>query len=190
MIIMPTIVEVLPGGREKYLDIPSRLFKERIVMLVDEVNEDSSTSVITQLLYLDSENHEDIQLIIKSPGGSVTDGLAIMDTINRIKSDVVTISTGDACSMGAFLLGSGTKGKRKATKSCRIMLHSLSGGQSGNIHDTRISHKESEFLQEYLTNILVENTGQPREVIERDLERDKWMSAEEAVEYGLIDEVI
>lgn len=189
MLIMPTIVERI-GTQEKYYDIPSRLFKDRIVMLVDEVNEDTSTSIISQLLYLDSESHDDITFLIKSPGGSVTDGLAIMDTMDRIKSNVITVATGDACSMGAFLLSCGAKGKRQATKSCRIMIHSLSGGARGNIHDTRITHKESEFLQEYLTDVLIKNTGQERDIIEKDLERDKWLSAEEALEYGLIDEVI
>jgi ATP-dependent Clp protease protease subunit len=187
---MPNIVEVMPGGREKHYDIISRLFKDRIIMLHGEVDEETSLSINAQLLYLDSESHEDIQLLIESPGGSVLAGLSIMDTMNRIKSNVVTIASGEACSMGAFLLACGTKGKRKATKSCRIMTHSLSHGTGGNINDTRISHKEAEYLQKYLADILIENTGNNREVVERDLERDKWMSAQEALEYGLIDEII
>lgn len=189
MIFMPTIVEKI-GTQEKYYDVPSRLFKDRIVMLVDEVSEDSATSVIAQLLYLDSENHEDIIFLIKSPGGNIVDGLAIYDTINRIKSDVVCIATGHASSMGAFLLSSGTKGKRKATRSTRIMLHSLSGGTRGKIEDMRVDHKESEYLQKYLNNVLAENTGQTVRKIKRDCERDNFMSAEEALKYGLIDEVI
>lgn len=189
MIVMPTIVEKV-GTTEKYYDIPSRLFKDRIVMLVDEVNEDSATSIISQLLYLDTESREDITLLINSPGGSVIDGLAIYDTMNRIKSNVVTIATGQASSMGAFLLSSGTKGKRKATKSSRIMIHSLAGGTRGKIEDMRIDHNESEYLQKYLNDVLAENTGHKPAKIRRDCERDKFMSAQEALKYGLIDEVI
>lgn len=186
---MPTIVERV-GSTEKYYDIPSRLYKDRIIMLVDEVNEDTATSVIAQLLHLNTESYDDITLLINSPGGSVIDGLAIYDTMNRIESNVITIATGQASSMGAFLLSSGTKGKRKATKSTRIMIHSLSGGAVGNYHDMKVSHKESEFLQNYLSDVLSENTGISREILDIDMERDKFLSAKEALDYGLIDEVI
>jgi ATP-dependent Clp protease protease subunit len=189
MIVFPTITEKI-GTTTQYYDVPSRLFKDRIIMLVDEVNEDSATSVISQLLYLDSENHDDITLLINSPGGSVIDGLAIFDTMNRIKSDVITISTGQASSMGALLLSSGAKGKRKASVSARIMIHSIGHGYSGKIDDTRISHQESEFLQSYLTDILVKNTGQKISKVKKDIERDKFMSSSEALAYGIIDEII
>ena len=189
MITFPTIVEKI-GTQEKYYDVPSRLFKDRIIMMVDEVSEDMATSVITQLLYLDSENNEDITIIINSPGGSVIDGLAIYDTMNMVKSNVITVATGQASSMGAFLLSSGTKGKRKSTASARIMIHSLSGGARGKIEDLRVSHEESEYLQKYLNNILSVNTGQSIRKIRKDCERDRFMSAAEALKYGLIDEII
>lgn len=189
MLLMPQIVEKT-GTSTQYWDIPSRLFEDRIVMLVDEVNEDTATSIISQLLYLDSMNNNDITLLINSPGGSVIDGLAIYDTMNRIKSNVVCVATGQASSMGAFLLSSGTKGKRKATKSTRIMIHSIGHGTHGKIEDTRISHEEAEYLQKYLNSVLSENTGHTVRKIKKDCERDNFMSAQEALKYGLIDEVI
>jgi ATP-dependent Clp protease protease subunit len=189
MFIMPTIIEKI-GSSEKYYDVPSRLFKDRIVLIHGEIDEETSLAINTQLIYLDSQNNEPIQMMIESPGGSVLAGLSIMDTMNRIKSPISTISSGEACSMGSFLLSCGTKGMRKSSKSCRIMLHSLSHGAGGNIHDTRISHKESEYLQSYLMDVLATNTGNTVEQIEKDTERDNWMSAQEALEYGLIDEII
>lgn len=189
MIVMPTIIEKSPNGHERWIDIPSKLYTQRIVMLVDEVSEDSSSVVIAQLLYLDSQSHEDINLIIKSPGGSIVDGLAIYDVIKNLKSKVNTVCYGMCASMGAFLLSSGT-GKRKASVSSRIMLHSLSGGTRGKIEDMRIDHKESEYLQAYLNKILAKNCDKTIAKIKKDCNRDFWMSAEDAVEYGLIDEII
>ena len=186
---MPTIIEKSPTGQERWIDIPSKLFSQRIVLLTDEVNDDSANIIIAQMLYLDSQSSEDINFIINSPGGSVLQGLGIRDCINNLKSKVNTICYGCAASMGALLLSSGT-GKRKASKDARIMLHPLSAGTGGSIHDMRIDHRESEFLQNRLNEILVQNTGQKMSKIKKDFQRDSWMSSEEAIAYGIIDEVL
>jgi ATP-dependent Clp protease protease subunit len=187
---IPTIIEKGPGGTEFHYDLYSRLLKDRIVMLPTEVNEEIAASIVGQLLFLDSENNDDITMYVNSPGGSVYDGLSIIDTMNMIKSDVKVICSGMAASMGAMILCSGKKGMRYATKSARIMIHSVSSGSRGTYHDLKIDFKETEFLQNYLTDMIVENTGAGKKQVIADMERDKWMSAEEALKYGLIDEII
>lgn len=189
MIVMPTIIEKSPTGQERWIDIPSKLFSQRIILLTDEVNEDSANIIIAEMLYLDSQSSDEINFIINSPGGSVLHGLGIRDCMNNLKSKVNTICYGHAASMGAFLLSSGT-GKRKASKEARIMLHPVSGGTVGTVHDMNIDHKETLFLQKRLNEILVLNTGQKMTRIKKDFERDNWMSSEQAVSYGIIDEVL
>lgn len=171
--------------------IYSRLLEDRIIFLGEEVNEHTANVVVAQLLHLANEDPDkDIQLYINSPGGSVYDGLAIYDTIQYIKPDVQTIGIGLQASMGAFLLSSGAKGKRSVLPSSRVMIHQPSSGTQGKITDQEITLKEGIFLKKRLNEILAKNTGQKLSKIERDADRDFWMSAEEAVEYGLVDQVI
>lgn len=187
---VPTVIESSSRG-ERSFDIFSRLLRERIIFLGDEIDDDMANAIMAQLLLLDSENPEkDIMLYIHSPGGVITSGLAIYDTINSIKSDVCTICLGEAASMGAFLLSAGAKGKRMALPSARIMIHQPLGGARGQATDIEIEAKEILRMKDMLNQILSNNTGQPLEKIKEDTERDYYLSAQEAVEYGLIDKVL
>ena len=178
------------GRGERSFDIYSRLLNDRIVMLCEEVNDTTASLVVAQLLYLEAQDPDkDISLYINSPGGSVTAGMAIYDTMNYIKCDVSTICIGMAASMGAFLLSSGAKGKRYALPYAEIMIHQPSAGTQGQITDMAIHLKRLEIIKKRMNKILSENTGKPIEVVTADCERDNFMSAEEAVEYGLIDKV-
>ncbi len=187
---VPTVIESSSRG-EKSFDIFSRLLRERIIFLGTEIDDDVANSIVAQLLLLDSENPEkDIMLYINSPGGVITAGMAIYDTMNLIKADVQTICLGEAASMGSFLLSAGTKGKRMALPSARIMIHQPLGGAQGQATDIELEAKEIMRMKEMLTGILAENSGQDLEKVKKDCERDYYMSAEEAVKYGLIDKVI
>jgi ATP-dependent Clp protease, protease subunit len=188
--LVPTVIEKTHEG-ERAFDIYSRLLNERIIFLGEDVNEHTANVVVAQLLHLAyDDSKKDIKLYINSPGGSVYDGLAIYDTIQFIKPDVQTIGIGLQASMGAFLLSSGTKGKRFALPNSRIMIHQPSSGTQGKITDQEITLKENIFLKQRLNEILAKNTGQKLTKIEKDADRDFWMSAEEAVKYGIVDEVI
>ncbi len=188
--LVPVVVEETSRG-ERSFDIYSRLLKERIVLLCDEVNDVTASLVVAQLLFLDSEDPtKDIQLYINSPGGSVTAGLAIYDTMQLVRADVSTICMGMAASMGAFLLAGGTKGKRYVLPNAEVMIHQPSGGSQGQATDIKIQAEHILAMKERLNRILAENTGKPIEVIEKDTDRDNWLTAEEAVAYGLVDEII
>ena len=192
MALVPTVVEQTGRGERAY-DIYSRLLKDRIIFLGDEVNDVTAGLVVAQLLFLEAEDPDkDIHLYINSPGGSVTAGMAIYDTMQYIKPDVSTICIGLAASMGAFLLSSGAKGKRMALPNSEIMIHQplISGGLSGQCTDIKIHADHLVRTRQKMNKILSENTGQPLEIIERDTERDNFMYAEQAKEYGLIDKVI
>ena len=190
MSLVPMVVEQTSRGERSY-DIFSRLLNDRIIMLSDEVNDVTASLVVAQLLYLEGQDAEkDISLYINSPGGSVTSGMAIYDTMQYIKCDVSTICIGMAASMGAFLLSSGAKGKRFALPNSEIMIHQPHGGAQGQASDIRIQADRIIRLRETLNGILAANTGQPLEVIERDTDRDNFLSPQEAVKYGLIDKVI
>ena len=187
---VPTVIEASSRG-ERSFDIFSRLLRERIIFLGTEINDEVANSIVAQLLLLDSENPEkDIMLYINSPGGVITAGMAIYDTMNLIKADVSTICLGEAASMGSFLLSSGAKGKRLALPSARIMIHQPLGGAQGQATDIEIEAKEILRMKKELTTILAENSGQNLEKVQKDCERDYYMSAAQAVEYGLIDKVI
>jgi len=189
-ILIPTVIEKTGRGERAY-DIYSRLLKDRIIMLQGEINDHVAGLIVAQMLFLEAENPEkDIYLYINSPGGVVTSGFAIYDTMNYIKPDVVTICMGQAASMGAFLLSSGAKGKRFALPHARIMIHQPLGGAQGQATDIEIHAKEILRLKKELNKILAQNTGQSIRKIERDTERDFFMSAEEAQKYGLIDKVL
>lgn len=188
--LVPTVIEKTHNG-ERAFDIYSRLLNERVIFLGEDVNEHTANLVVAQLLHLAYEDpNKDIKLYINSPGGSVYDGLAIYDTIQYIKPDVQTIGIGLQASMGAFLLSSGTKGKRVALPNSRIMIHQPSSGTQGKVTDQEITLRESIYLKQRLNEILSKNTGQDISKIEKDADRDYWMSAGEAKKYGLIDEVI
>ncbi len=190
MSFIPYVIEQTSRGERSY-DIYSRLLKDRIIFLGEEVNDISANSIVAQLLFLESEDPgKDIQLYINSPGGSVSAGWAIYDTMQYIKCDVSTICMGLAASMGAFLLAGGAKGKRIALPNAQIMIHQPSGGARGQATEIKIVAEEILKTRQRLNECLAANTGQPIEVIERDTERDNYMSAEEAKEYGLIDMVI
>ena len=190
MALVPTVVEQTGRGERAY-DIYSRLLKDRIIFLSDEVNDTTASLVVAQLLFLEAEDPDkDIHLYINSPGGSVTAGMAIYDTMQYIKPDVSTICIGMAASMGAFLLNAGAKGKRFALPNSEIMIHQPLGGAKGQATDIEIHAKWILKIKERLNKILSERTGQPIEKIKEDTERDNFMSAQEAKEYGLIDEVI
>ncbi|MCD8010749.1 MAG: ATP-dependent Clp endopeptidase proteolytic subunit ClpP [Lachnospiraceae bacterium] len=190
MSLVPYVIESNSRGERSY-DIYSRLLKERIIFLGEEVNDVTASLVVAQLLFLESEDPgKDIQLYINSPGGSVTAGMAIYDTMNYIKCDVSTICIGMAASMGAFLLSSGAKGKRYALPNAEVMIHQPSGGAQGQATEIRIVAEEILKTKKKLNEILAANTGKPLEVIEADTERDNYMTAEEAREYGLVDAVI
>ena len=188
--LIPMVIEQSHRGERAY-DIYSRLLKERVIFLVGPVNDHTANLVVAQLLFLESENPEkDISLYINSPGGSVSAGLAIYDTMQFIKPDVSTLCTGLAASMGAFLLAAGAKGKRFSLPNSRIMIHQPLGGASGQASDIEIQAREILYLRERLNNILAEKTGQNMDQIGRDTDRDNFMSAEQAVEYGMIDKVL
>lgn len=188
--LVPTVVEQSSEG-ERAFDIYSRLLKERIIFLGEDVNEHTANLVVAQLLHLAYEDpKKDIKLYINSPGGSVYDGMAIYDTMQYISPDVMTIGIGVQASMGAFLLSSGTKGKRFVLPNSRLMIHQPSSGTQGKITDQEISLREGIYLKQKLNEILAKNTGQKLAKIEKDTDRDFWMSADEAVKYGLVDEVI
>ena len=190
MALVPTVVEQTGRGERAY-DIYSRLLKDRIIFLSDEVNDTTASLVVAQLLFLEAEDPDkDIHLYINSPGGSVTAGMAIYDTMQYIKPDVSTICIGMAASMGAFLLNAGAKGKRFSLPNSEIMIHQPLGGAKGQATDIEIHAKWILKIKERLNKILSERTGQPIEKIQEDTERDNFMSAQEAKEYGLIDEVI
>ena len=187
---LPTVIEQ-SGRGERAFDIYSRLLRERIIFLGTDINDQVSDSLVAQLLFLEAEDpNKDIQIYINSPGGSVTAGLAIYDTMQQIAPDVVTICFGVAASMGAFLLSGGSKGKRLALPNSRIMIHQPLGGAQGQAVEIEIQAKEILFLKETLNKLLSEHTGQPLEKIVEDTERDYFLSPSEAVNYGLIDKVI
>lgn len=189
MSLVPMVVDQTNRGERSY-DIYSRLLKDRIIFLGEEVNEVTASLTVAQMLFLEAEDPEkDIQLYINSPGGSVTAGLAIYDTMQYIKCDVATICIGMAASMGAFLLAGGTKGKRSALPNAEIMIHQPLGGTKGQATEIEIAARHILKTREKLNRMLAENTGQPYEVICEDTERDNWKSAEEAQQYGLIDKV-
>lgn len=190
MSLVPVVVEQTNRGERSY-DIYSRLLKERIIMLSEEVNDTTASLVVAQLLFLEGEDPDkDIYLYINSPGGSITSGMAIYDTMQYIKPDVSTICVGMAASMGAFLLAAGAKGKRFSLPNSEIMIHQPLGGFQGQATDIGIHAERILNIKKKLNQILSERTGQPLEVVERDTERDHFMTAEEAKNYGLIDEVI
>jgi len=190
MALVPYVVEQTNRGERSY-DIFSRLLNDRIIILSEDVNDSTASLIVAQLLYLEAQDPDkDIQFYINSPGGSVTAGMAIYDTMQYIKADVSTICIGMAASMGAFLLCSGAKGKRIALPNAEIMIHQPSGGTQGQTTDILIQAKRLEIIKKKLNSIMANSTGKPIEVIEVDTERDNFMSAEEAKEYGLIDKVI
>ena len=188
--LVPMVVETSGRGERAY-DIYSRLLKERVVFMVGPVTDDTANLVVAQLLFLESENPDkDISLYINSPGGSITAGMSIYDTMQFIKPDVSTLCIGQACSMGAFLLSAGAKGKRYALPNSRVMIHQPLGGFQGQASDIEIHAKEILYLKEKLNRMLADQTGRPLEQIERDTDRDNFMSADAAREYGLIDQVL
>ena len=190
MSLIPYVIEQTSRGERSY-DIYSRLLKERIVFLGEEVNSTSASIVVAQLLFLEAEDpNKDIHMYINSPGGEITSGMAIYDTMNYIKCDVSTICIGMAASMGAFLLAGGAKGKRMALPNAEIMIHQPLGGTQGQATEIEIAAKHIIKTKENLNRMLAENTGKPYEQIAADTERDNWMSAQEALDYGLIDSIV
>ncbi len=190
MALVPTVIETTNRGERAY-DIYSRLLKERIIFLGDEVNDVTASLVVAQLLFLESEDsNKDINLYINSPGGSVTAGMAIYDTMNYIKCDVSTICVGMAASMGAFLLSGGAKGKRYALPNAEIMIHQPLGGTQGQATDMEIQVEHMLRIKKNLTTIMANNCGKDYDTVLADCERDNWMTAQEALEYGLIDTVV
>ena len=189
MSLVPYVVEQTSRGERSY-DIFSRLLNDRIVMLSEEVNDTTASLIVAQLLYLEAQDPDkDIQFYINSPGGVITSGLAIYDTMQYIKCDVSTICIGMAASMGAFLLSAGTKGKRMALPNAEFMIHQPSGGAQGQATDIQIQARRIQSMKQKLNEILAANTGKPLEQIAADTERDNWMTAQEALEYGLVDKV-
>lgn len=189
MNLIPTVVERSSNGERSY-DIYSRLLKDRIIILNDEITDSNSNIIIAELLYLDSINHDDISIYINSPGGSVTAGMAIYDTMHFIKSEVSTICVGMAASMAAFLLSSGTKGKRFCLPNGEVMIHQPLGGAQGQATEIKIAAERILKLREKLNKMLAKNTGRDIKEIEKDTERDYFLSAEEALDYGLIDKIL
>ena len=189
MNLIPTIIEKEPGGERAY-DIYSRLLKDRIIILNGEINSETANIVVAQLLYLDSINHNDINLYINSPGGEITSGIAIYDTMNFIKSDVTTICIGISASMAAFLLSSGTKGKRLCLPNAEVMIHQPLGGAQGQATEIKIAAERILKLKDKINKIMAKNTGKPLKEIEKDTERDYFLSAIDAKNYGLIDKII
>ena len=189
MNIIPTVLEKSSNHEVAY-DLYSRLLEDRILFLSDEINDQTANLIISELLYLDSKNHEDIYMYINSPGGSVTSGMAIYDTMNYIKSDVKTICVGIAASMAAFLLSSGKKGKRYALKNADVMIHQPLGGMQGQASDMKIACERILKMKDKLNKILAKNTNQPLAKIKKDTDRDYYLTSEEAKKYGLIDQII
>ena len=190
MTLVPYVIEQTPQGERSY-DIYSRLLKDRIIFIGEEINEHVASTVVAQLLFLEAEDPDkDICIYINSPGGSVSAGMAIYDTMKYIRPEISTIAIGMAASMGAFLLSAGTKGKRYALPNAEIMIHQPLGGTQGQAEDIRIHAEHILSIRSKLNSILAENTGRPLEEVARDTDRDNYMSAEEAVKYGLIDRVI
>lgn len=189
MNLVPTVIERSSNGEKSY-DIYSRLLKDRIIILCGEINDTNSNIVIAELLYLDSLNNNDISIYINSPGGSVTSGMAIYDTMNFIKSDVSTICVGMAASMAAFLLSSGTKGKRFALPNSEVMIHQPLGGAEGQATEIKIAAERILKLKDKMNELLSKNTGQDIKKVAEDTERDYFLSAKEAVEYGLVDKIL
>ena len=190
MVLMPSFFEK-ENGMERGYDLASRLLKDRIILMFSDVNDDLACSIIAQMLYLESVDPEkDIYLYINSPGGAVSAGLGIFDTMNHLKCDVSTICVGLAASMGAFLLAAGAKGKRRALANSQIMIHQPIGGASGQATDMEISARNLLRLKDRMNGILAKNTGKSVEDIQKDTERNNWMFPEEALEYGLIDSII
>lgn len=188
--LVPMVIEQTARG-ERSFDIYSRMLKDRVIFLTGEVEDHMSDLIVAQLLFLESEDPDkDIYLYINSPGGVVTAGMAIYDTMQYIKPDVCTLCMGQACSMGSFLLSGGAKGKRFALPNARIMIHQPLGGFKGQASDIMIHAKETQRIKQILNELLAKHTGQPLDIIERDTDRDNFMSAQEACEYGLIDKVI
>ena len=189
MNLVPIVIDKEINGERSY-DIFSKLLKERIILITGEINDSLASSIVAELLYLDSINHNDISIYINSPGGSVTAGMAIYDTMNFIKSDCITICLGLAASMGAFLLSSGTKGKRYSLPNADIMIHQPLGGCEGQATDIKITAEHILKTRDRLNNILATNTNQPIDKIIQDTERDNYMDANEAKNYGIIDKII
>ncbi len=189
MNLVPTVIEK-EQGNERCYDIYSRLLKERIILLNGEINDDTANSIVAQLLFLDSENNDDISIYINSPGGSITSGMAIYDTMNIIKSDVSTICIGISASMAAFLLSSGKKGKRYILPNAEVMIHQPLGGAQGQATEIKIAAERILKLKDKINKILSKNTNQSLEKIQNDTERDYFLNAEEAKQYGIIDKII
>lgn len=189
MSLVPMVVDKDGNGERSY-DIYSRLLKNRIIILSGEINDESANSVVAQLLYLDSLNHDDISIYINSPGGSITSGMAIYDTMNFVKSDVSTICLGMAASMGAFLLSCGKKGKRRILPHAEVMIHQPLGGVQGQATEIKIAAERILKLKAKLNKILSENTGKPLKEVEKDTDRDYFLTAEEALDYGIVDTII
>ena len=187
--IIPTVIDKV-NNSERVYDIYSRLLKDRIIIINGEINNDVANSVVAQLLFLDSLNSEDISIYINSPGGSVTDGMAIYDTMNFINSDVSTIGMGMCASMGAFLLSSGEKGKRYVLPNCEVMIHQPLGGAQGQATEIKIAAEHILKTKDKLNKILSENTGKDLSIIEQDTDRDNFMDSNEALNYGIIDKII
>lgn len=189
MNLVPMVVEKESNGERSY-DIFSRLLKDRIILLSGEIKDETANSIVAQLLFLDSINHDDISIYINSPGGSITNGMAIFDTMNFVKSSVSTICIGMAASMGAFLLSCGEKGKRFCLPNAEVMIHQPLGGAQGQATEIKIAAERILKLKDKLNHILAHNTGQDLKTIEQDTERDHFLDAEEALNYGLIDKII
>ena len=189
MNFVPNVLEKTSNGDRVY-DLCSRLLKDRIILLTGEINDNTANIVVSELLYLDSINHNDISIYINSPGGSITSGMAIYDTMNYIKSDVSTICIGMAASMAAFLLSSGKKGKRFILPNSEVMIHQPLGGAQGQATEIKIAAERILKLKGKLNNILADNTGKPLDKIENDTERDHFMDADEALEYEIVDEIL
>lgn len=187
--LIPTVLEKESNG-EKVYDLYSKLLKERIILINGEINDDTANIVVAELLYLSSESSEDISIYINSPGGSISSGMAIYDTMNFIKNDVSTICVGMCASMAAFLLSSGTKGKRYALKNSEVMIHQPLGGVQGQATEIKIGAERILKIKDKLNRILAKNTNQPLKKIENDTERDYFMDAKEALEYGIIDRIL
>lgn len=187
--LIPTVIEKTNNSERSY-DLYSRLLQDRIILISDEINDKTASVVVGELLYLDSLNHDDISIYINSPGGSVTSGMAIYDTMNFVKSDVSTICIGMAASMAAFLLSSGEKGKRYILPNSEVMIHQPLGGAEGQATEIKIAAERILTLRDKLNKILSKNTGKDLKIIEQDTERDHFLSADEALEYGIVDKIL
>ena len=189
MSLIPTVIEKT-NNSERVYDIYSRLLKDRIIIISDEITDASANTIVAELLYLDSLNHDDISIYINSPGGSVTAGMAILDTMNFVKSDISTICIGMAASMAAFLLSCGTKGKRYALPNSEVMIHQPLGGAQGQATEIKIAAERILKLKDKLNKMLSKNTGKPLKEVSKDTERDYFLTAEEALDYGIVDKIL